>query len=348
MRERLPTYDVTQSYEWNYRHAPPPQQIELAAGDGDWTFCGLPVETPLGIAAGPLLNGDWVLYYASLGYSVLTYKTVRSIARECYSLPNLLPVNAASLSRPGEVVESSERMAGSWAISFGMPSMFPDVWRADIEQTRSKMPRNTVLSVSAVGTERDGHSIDDLAADYAQCARWAVESGAQVIEANFSCPNVCSTDGQLDRDPHAAGVVAATIREAIGTTPLLLKIGFLADQNAAGALVEAVKPFVTGLAMTNCIQATVRNASGKVAFDGQPRGIGGTAIRDASVAQVRRFRELAPELFVVGVGGVASGDDVREYVAAGANAVHIATAAMTDPGLAYDLRIKENIARGGA
>lgn len=280
-----------------------------------------------------------MLYYASLGYSVLTYKTVRSVARESYPLPNLLPVQVASLSRPGEVIASSDRMLGSWAISFGMPSKSPDVWRADIERTRSKMPRNTVLSVSVVGTEREGASLDDLAADYALGARWAVESGAQVIEANFSCPNVCSTDGQLDRDPQAARLVAAAIREAIGATPLLLKIGFLEDQSAAAALVEAVSSYVTGLAMTNCIQATIRNADGTFAFDGQARGIGGTAIRDSSIAQVRRSRELAPELFLVGVGGVASGDDVRDFLSAGANAVHVTTAAMPTPGMAYDFRL---------
>jgi len=338
MHDSFATYDISRSYEWNYEHPPSPRSDAFPTREATSSFCGLPVETPLGIAAGPLLNGDWVLYYASLGYSVLTYKTVRSVARESYPLPNLLPVRATSLSRPGEVLQSSDRMHGSWAISFGMPSKPPDVWRSDIERTRSKMPRNTVLSVSVVGTERDGGTLDDLATDYAKCARWAVESGAQVIEANFSCPNVCSSDGQLDHDPQAAGLVAAAIREAIGTTPLLLKIGFIADQHAAAALVRAVSPFATGFAMTNCIQATVRHGDGTFAFNGQPRGIGGTAIRDAAIEQVRRFRELAPKLFLVGVGGVASEDDVRDCLAAGANAVHIATAAMVTPGLALDLR----------
>ena len=44
-------------------------------------FCGIPVQSPLGIPAGPLLNSRWLLYYASLGFDVLTYKTVRSSAR---------------------------------------------------------------------------------------------------------------------------------------------------------------------------------------------------------------------------------------------------------------------------
>jgi dihydroorotate dehydrogenase len=41
----------------------------------------------------------------------------------------------------------------------------------------------------------------------------------------------------------------------------------------------------------------------------------------------------------VGVGGVTSGNDVSDYLAAGADAVQVATAAMTDPGLGLRLLI---------
>ncbi|MBA3313787.1 MAG: hypothetical protein M3552_03135 [Planctomycetota bacterium] len=345
MSERLPAYDITRSYQWNYDHAPEPIVADVPASPSMWSFCGLTVETPLGVAAGPLLNGRWVLYYASLGCSVLTYKTVRSVARECYPQPNLQPVSVPSLRSAGEAVSTCDRMDGGWAISFGMPSKPPEVWREDIRRTRGRMPRNTVLSVSVVGTERDGGSLDDLAADYAKCARWAVESGAQVIEANFSCPNVCSTDGQLDRDPVAAGVVAAEIRNAIDATPLLLKIGFCGDDDLAKRLLKAVAPSVTGLAMTNCIAAIVHGETGTRLFDGQPRGIGGAAILETSIEQVRRFRRLAehlaPDLFLVGVGGAMSAADIARYRRAGANAVHVATAAMIDPGLALRLRASD-------
>ena len=80
----LPAYDPRQTYDWNYDHAPEAPLREEAAVPGQWDFCGLPVGSPLGIAAGPLLNGKWILYYAALGFDVLTYKTVRSRARACY------------------------------------------------------------------------------------------------------------------------------------------------------------------------------------------------------------------------------------------------------------------------
>src|SRR5262245_27286290 len=88
----LPRYDPSRTYEWNYAHAPDPVTIPEPPVPGRWDYCGLPLASPLGIAAGPLLNGRWILYYASLGFDVLTYKTVRSAARACYPLPNLQPV----------------------------------------------------------------------------------------------------------------------------------------------------------------------------------------------------------------------------------------------------------------
>src|SRR5207302_2972516 len=83
-----PRYDDRRTYEWNYEHAPEPLPAEIPPVPGRWDYCGLPVASPLGIAAGPLLNGRWILYCASLGFDVLTYKTVRSSARACYAMPN--------------------------------------------------------------------------------------------------------------------------------------------------------------------------------------------------------------------------------------------------------------------
>ena len=85
-------YDITKDYAWNFNHAPEPGQLNPAPVAGEWAYCGETVESPLGIAAGPLLNGQWLLYYAALGFDILTYKTVRSRERASYGLPNLQPV----------------------------------------------------------------------------------------------------------------------------------------------------------------------------------------------------------------------------------------------------------------
>src|SRR5437868_5968725 len=200
----LPRYDWRESYDWNYENAPSPLTLDEPDVPGDWKHCGLPVKSPLGIAAGLLLNGRWILYYASLGFDVLTYKTVRSRQRACYPMPNLQPVAETRVERSGKELSSCADMRGSWAVSFGMPSKSPEVWRADVEATRHALPKHKVLSVSVVATPEERWTIDDIADDFSRCAKWAIESGADCVEANFSCPNVASADGQLYQHPAAA------------------------------------------------------------------------------------------------------------------------------------------------
>jgi dihydroorotate dehydrogenase len=339
---RYDKYDRSQTYQWNYDHAPDAVECDVPEVAGEWSFCGLPVDSPLGMPAGPLLNGRWILYYASLGFDVLTYKTVRSSARACYPLPNLQPVATGQLQGDESRLTASAEMQGSWAVSFGMPSMSPDDWRADIEQTRAKLPTGKLLSVSVVGTVEPDWTIDDLAEDYARCARWAVDSGADCIETNFSCPNVCTSDGQLFQQHESAAVVAARVREAIGDTPYILKAGHVREAETAASLIDAVAPFINALAMTNSVASTVQADDGRLLFDGQPRGICGDATRSASVEQTRLFARLIGEkqlnIGLIGVGGVSTATHVRDYLAAGAHAVHVATAAMVDPLVACRIR----------
>ena len=356
---QLDRYDAEQTYRFNYDHAPSvlPEGVQPVAVPGDWTFCGKAVPSPLGMPAGPLLNGKWVLYYAALGFDVLTYKTVRSIDRECYELPNLKPVTTGALTGGETDVPAADAMTGSWAVSFGMPSMGPDEWRADIAWTRDRLPAEKLLSVSVVGSVQPDWSLDDLADDYAQCARWAVDSGADCIESNFSCPNVSTCDGQLYQQPADAARVAERIRSAIGDTAYLVKIGAMAGVSEAGTttaapaateLLDAVSPFADALAMTNSVATQVRNPDGSLLFNGERRGICGDATRTASLAQTELFARLIRDkglaMSVIGVGGAGNADHVRQYLAAGAEAVHIATAAMVEPQVGLEIRAE--LARG--
>lgn len=341
-------YDCEQSYDWNYQHAPQVTEGRFATRDscvgGDSQaaarFLGLPVDCPVGVAAGPLLNGRWLLHYAQLGYDILTYKTVRSRARECYAQPNLQPIQPSTVSA-GQVVEASDRMHGSWAISFGMPSQPPEVWTRDLAWTRERLPPHKVLVVSVVATAEPGWSLQEVAADYAQCAKLAVEHGAHAVEVNFSCPNVQSVDGQLYQDVPAAIVVAETVRAAIPSCPLVVKIGLVLSDAQATALFNALSPIVSAISMTNCIACRVRR-DGAWLFDGAPRGIGGAAIREASIAQIAKFSKLRSQssstLELIGVGGIAEPAHARAYLQAGANSVQVATAAMLDLDLARRIR----------
>ncbi|RMF42246.1 MAG: hypothetical protein D6753_08070 [Planctomycetota bacterium] len=349
---RYHVYDRSQTYDWNFEHAPDvdltpqrapayPDHLAPPAQMGSYTFCGLPVESPLGIAAGPLLNGKWLVYYARLGYSTLTYKTVRCQPRDSYPLPNLQPILESEI-RDGDLVTATETTQDSWAISFGMPSRHPDWWQADIRKALAQLASGQRLIVSVVASPAAEWTIDQIAADYAQCARRAAETGADCIELNLSCPNVVSADGRLYGHPPAAARVAHEVHKAVPHLPLLLKIGFVPDALAAERLVDAVAGSCNGLSMVNCLSARVKGPRGLL-FDGQPRGIGGTAIRNQCLQQVERFaaaiEKLNVPLHLIGVGGISQPHHIQSYLDAGAEAVHVATAAILRPQLAAEWRV---------
>ena len=158
---------------------------------------------------------------------------------------------------------------------------------------------------------------------------------------------MASADGQLYQQPQAAALVAEKVRDAIGKTPCIIKVGFFDDKSQCSELLDAVAPFVDALAMTNCIAATVGGPSDAALFGGQPRGIGGEAIRAASIAQVRTFSDLVRQrglgTKIIGVGGISSAAHLSEYLDAGAEAIQLATAAMIDASVG--IRILSDLAR---
>ncbi len=344
-------YDAGETWQWNLANAPDVDTTvfpTVPTLKQRYEFLGLPVASPLGIPAGPLLSADWLIYYAGHGFDILTYKTVRTVARPCYPLPNLVPVSSGTLTSAGSDVCVADRMQQDWAVSFGMPSVAPEQWRLDVRKAKDGLKDGQLLVVSVVGdasnrpADSNRDPIDGLADDYAQCAAWAMQSGADVIEANFSCPNVCSSDGQLYQNPDQARRVADRIRQAIGNVPLILKIGLVETKEHASDLLRSVDGIANALCMTNAISATVSDSSGNKMFQGQRRGICGKSILSASVGQVQMFSDLIEAnqhaIEISAVGGVFTADDVRQYMDAGAKAVSTATAAMVDPMTAIKIK----------
>ncbi len=333
----LPRYDIGQSYDWNYDHAPTePVRVAVPPAPGQWTFCGLTVNSPLGMPAGPLLNSRWIAYYAALGFDVLTYKTVRSSYRACYEPPNLLPLEDVELRAEGSQVRPAEE-GRSWAISFGMPSKQPAVWMADVAAARQSLAEGQVLVVSVVASPEADWTVEELARDFAQCARWAAEAGAQVVEANLSCPNVCTAETDLYLSAAASGLIARRIRDAVPEVPLALKVGLFQEKSQAEALIEAVSGYAAALSATNSITAFVADR-----FGGARRGVGGAAITQRCLEETRMLRGVldaaGSALELVSVGGVMTTADVRHRLEAGAQHVQLATAPMLDPMVGIRIR----------
>src|SRR5688572_31548560 len=177
------TYDITQTYQYNYDRGPVfPGPPKGAPAGSMKTFLGLEVRSRLGISAGLLPNSKWVLGYAQRGFDILTYKTVRSSYRACYDPPNWVFVEDESGKGP---VYATDRIPTnpaqiSSAVCFGMPSMAPQTWREDVRRASAALPAGKILIVSVVATPAEGATVRQVAEDFAQCAAWAAEAAAHV------------------------------------------------------------------------------------------------------------------------------------------------------------------------
>ena len=222
------------------------------------------------------------------------------------------------------------------------------MWQKDMKKAMSYAKKGQLLIASVVGTIQKGFSDDDYYGDFAYTAGLANETGVKVIEVNLSCPNVAN-EGVLCYSPNAVETICRKIKEKIGKTKLLAKIGyFTTDQNKLlEKIVNKISPFVDGIAAINTIAAPIVDINGNQALPGPQRlksGVCGAGIKWAGIDMVKRLagirNKLKKDFAIIGVGGVMTPKDFLDYRKAGADLVQSATGAMWNPYLAYDISTK--------
>ncbi|MGY1666490.1 dihydroorotate oxidase [Geodermatophilus sp. SYSU D00696] len=344
---RTPSYDMLRSYRENLTTPVGPRLAERPrAGDRRWRVLGRDVGFPVGVPSCVLNGGEeWVRYHARNGFSVLTYKTVRSRAHEPNAQPNWTfaprPGAGVVVADPWDWIPPGDPEV-STVNSFGVPSPAPEEWMPDLERSLATVDEDQLLLVSVMG-EGDGPA---LAADFAWTARLAEEAGATVVELNLSCPNTltASPDGVrpplcLDADATVA-VVEAVRRDLDDRTGLVAKLSWL-DEDRLAALVPRLAPLVDGVAGINTVQTRVVRRDGGPTFPGRAlAGLSGAAVRGRALDLTRRLvglREAGGWGFsVLAMGGVTDPASFAALHAAGADAVQSAAGAFADPFLARD------------
>lgn len=152
--------------------------------------------------------------------------------------------------------------------------------------------------------------------------------GVDAIELNLSCPNVSGgidfgTDAQSCRNV-VASVRAATDRPLFAKlTPNVTRIAEIAAAAADGGA-DAVCLINTVLAMA------VNWRTRKPMLGNGMGGLSGPAIKPIALRCVRQVA-AAVNIPIIGIGGVATINDVMEYLVTGATAVQIGTANYYDP-----------------
>ncbi len=208
----------------------------------------------------------------------------------------------------------------------------------DIHLAAHALEKGQVLIVSVFGS---GDSFEEMSRGFINAALLAKNSGAHLIEANFSCPNV-SSGGALYSDPEASYSLAKKIADTIKPTPLIVKMGiFKNPAKLEPVLLSLAKAGVRSVCGINTIPMKVIDQKGGAAL-GENRlqsGICGDPIRPLALSFIQQCRTIIDnhklDLEIMGCGGMTQENHFDQFLNAGAKAALTATGMMWDPYLAY-------------
>lgn len=179
---------------------------------------------------------------------------------------------------------------------------------------------------------------------YLSCVSFAQSMGAKAIELNLGCPN--TQQGKLIApicyDMDLTKAILGGVRGRFNGT-IIAKYAPILDQALLAKHAKVVDQM--GIDAVTAINTV----PGALAYDdaGKPlttpnngfAGYGGSGIKPIALGQVKQWRDaLPPEIAVIGVGGIQTGRDMRDFLTAGATAVQVATAhAIAGPSIFYKI-----------
>ena len=159
--------------------------------------------------------------------------------------------------------------------------------------------------------------------------------GISGIELNISCPNVSAGGMEFGVDPKLAARVTSAVKAAT-TLPLIVKLS---------PNVTDIKEIASAVEEAGADAISLINTLKGMAIDIDQRkpclgnivgGFSGPAIKPVALYMVFETARVV-RIPVIGCGGIACAEDVLEFIMAGATAVQIGTASLTDPQLGLNV-----------
>jgi dihydroorotate dehydrogenase (NAD+) catalytic subunit len=183
--------------------------------------------------------------------------------------------------------------------------------------------------LASIETDVWGSAVGNDAAEFGVVAAALAHTGVTAIEVNLSCPNL-ESGRMFALDATAAAEVVETVRAATD-----LPIGAKLTPNSEDVVVIAA-----AVADAGADWVVLGNTVWGAGFDIETRrpllsgiigGYSGAPIKPIALRCVWEVSRALPGLPILGGGGISSGDDVVEFMLAGASAVGIGTAHFANP-----------------
>lgn len=266
-------------------------------------LCGLRLKNPILASSGTF--GYGLEFETLVDLNALGGFVVKGLSRE--------PIEG---NPPPRLVETAAGMLNS----IGLQNVGVKAFVADKLPQLAKL--NTAVFANVFGYQPE---------DYVEVLQ-ALENGEGLAgyELNVSCPNTKCGGMQFASDPRLLSEVVGMARKAVSRRPLIIKLSpnvtdiaqMARAAEEAGADAISLVNTVVGLA----VDARERKPRLGAGFG----GLSGPAIKPIALRMVYQASQ-AVKIPVVGLGGIAGGEDVAEFLLCGAVAVQVGTATFWDP-----------------
>jgi dihydroorotate dehydrogenase len=289
--------------------APAPDDARLAV-----SAFGLSFPNPIGLAAGFDKNAEVPDAMARFGFGFVECGTVTPRPQDGNPRPRLfrLSEDGAAINRMGF------NNAGSLAAA------------KNLERRKGFSDGSGGIVGINIGANKDS---TDRIADYVR-AFGVLAPLADYVTVNVSSPNTPGLRGLQNREELARLLDAMITARAKGTyKPILLKIAPDLDAHALDEIAQVVRAStIEGLIVSN---TTIARPPLRSTHAGETGGLSGRPLLAPSTLILAQMHQrLGGAVTLIGVGGVASGEDAYAKIRAGASLVQLYTAlAFQGPGL---------------
>jgi len=178
-----------------------------------------------------------------------------------------------------------------------------------------EIPENKFLLVSIFGSDIESFLEAAL----------TLQPVADGFELNMSCPHAKGFGAQVGHDTNLLKAITEAVVRAV-EAPVFVKLAatFPDLEGAARASVEAG---AAGLTVTNTIGPAVVCVGEEPVLYNKYGGLSGDGIRPLGIRAVEQVRRaVGDSVWIIGMGGIASPEHVRQYASAGANLFGIGSA----------------------
>ena len=266
------------------------------------TLCGIALRNPVMAASGTFAYG--VEFAEMLDLNALGGFVVKGLSRE--------PIEG---NPPPRAIETEAGMINSIGLqNIGV--------RAFVKEKLPALARlRTAVFANVFGYRGE---------DYLEVVRVLNDhEGLAAYELNVSCPNTSHGGIFFSSDPALLSELVAAVKK-VARRPVIVKLS---------PNVSAIEPLARAAEESGADAISLVNTFISLAIDARTRkprigagfgGLSGPAIKPIALRLVYQAA-CAVKIPVIGLGGIATGEDAAEFLIAGASAVQVGTASFWDP-----------------